>query len=392
MKVNHIYFKRIVVITNMVAPYRIPLFNVLAKKLHSQLSVYFFVAMEKDRQWNIPYKEMQFEFRFLPGFSIELGRIKLHLKLSLFHYLMLEKPEVVIIGGFSFQTIIAMIYTHLMRKPFIIWSEGTLHSECYRCRIRIPLRRWLVKKAKAFIAVSKEAKQYFQHLGVPSEKIFMAIQTLDVEEFSKKCALFHKNKKSIKKRIGLKDDIKIILYSGQLIKRKGVVYLLKAFFQISMKYPNLVLLIVGNGPDLSSLKSFCKENNILNKVVFAGFTHFDDLPKFYSISDVFVFPTLSDTFGLVVNEAVAAGLPIICSKWAGAARDLVKDGVNGYIVNPQDVNTLTKKMEDLLQNDKKRLEMGRKSKEMIKLCIIEKAVQGFKEAIIYATSLSQESS
>lgn len=385
MKVNHIYFKKTVVITNMVAPYRIPLFNVLSKKLHSQLSVYFCVAMEKDRQWNIPYKEMKFEFRFLPGLSIELGRIKLYLKPSLFHYLMLEKPELVIIGGFSLPAILTLLYCKLFNKKLILWSDATPFSERTTDKIRNLIRRVLVRNSSAYIASGTEARKYFFSLGADPKKVAISILTLDVERFSSCCRKFASEKEEIKAQKGLSG--KIILYSGRLIEKKGIIYLLKGFKILQDVVDNISLLILGSGETEKELQNYCKKNDL--NVYFAGFIQQGELPKYYAIADIFVFPTLSDPWGVVVNEAIAAGLPVICSKWAGAARDLIKDGVNGYIVNPQDVNNLAQKMKELLLNDKKSLEMGRESQEMMRLCTIDKAAKGFIDAIILASKAKQ---
>ncbi len=375
----------IFIVTNMIAPYRIPLFNHLANKLPFKLFISFFTPIEKNRKWTIPYDEIQFKYKILPGVSITYGNYNLHFRLSLLKYLMLQKPLLVIISGFSLQTLITMFYAHLRRKPYIIWSEATSHSERNRSLLRVIFRKLLMKKAMSFIAVSTDAKEYFQRLGASPKQIFIALQTTDVDGFCTKCNLFRKNKEIYKEKLGLKGT-KIILYSGQLIKRKGVIYLLRAFLKVSKKYSNLAVLIVGDGPKLNDLKLFCMKHHISDRVIFTGFVQPQWLPKYYAISDLYVFPSLCDTFGVVINEAIAAGLPIVCSKYAGAARDLVKDGGNGYIINPHDVDTLALRMGEILSDEKKRIEMSNKSKEIMKVCTIDQAAQGFMQAISYVLS------
>jgi len=380
-----VFQKKVFIVTNMVAPYRMPLFNALAKKLPFRLSVFFFTPMEKDRQWDVPYNDMKFKYNFLPGIGIQLNSFVIHIRFSLFHYLMCEKPDIVIIGGFSLQTLLTMCYARLMHRAYIIWSEATLHSEQHQGMIRTLLRKWLVKNADGFVAVSKGAKEYCQYLGASSDRIYIAIQTLGVSEFSDKCRLFRKKKNIYKKEIGLEKN-KIMLYSGQLIRRKGLLCLLKVLKQISKKCPNLILLVLGDGPEISNLRSFCQDNGILNNVRFIGFKQMSELPMYYAVSDLFVFPTLSDTFGIAVNEAIAAGLPIICSKYAGAAKDLLRDGENGFVVDPLDTEDFSNKCIELLTDDDMRREMGRRSKAMMKLCTIDRAASGFMSAINCALS------
>jgi glycosyltransferase involved in cell wall biosynthesis len=121
------------------------------------------------------------------------------------------------------------------------------------------------------------------------------------------------------------------LYCGQLIPRKGVDLLMRAFCEVAEQHHNVTLTLVGDGPLQSELAAAVPEP-LRPQVRFTGFQPVDALPKFFADADVFVIPSRHDGWGVVVNQAVAAGLPVIASDAVGAAADLVAEGKNGYIV------------------------------------------------------------
>lgn len=375
---------KVFIIHNIIAPYRVPLFNKISSWRGIDLEVLFYAKTEKNRAWNVP-KNLNFKYKIIPGLNLWLRNRAVYIKPYLFFYLLKRNPEYVIVGGFSFAALLALLYCKIFNKRLLLWSDATPFSERTTGKIRNAIRRILVRNSSAFIASGTEARKYFISLGAYPEKVAISIFTLDVEHFSSCCRKLFSKREEIKTRKGLSG--RIILYSGQLIKRKGVIYLLKAFKILQESMDNISLSILGSGKCEKELKDYCLENKL--KVSFAGFVQQDSLPEYFTIAELFVFPSLNDQWGVVINEAIATGLPIICSKWVGAAKDLIKNDVNGYIINPQDVDTLVQKMKELLQDDKKRLEMGRKSQEMMKLCTIDKATNGFIHAIILASKAKQ---
>lgn len=123
-----------------------------------------------------------------------------------------------------------------------------------------------------------------------------------------------------------------------------------------------------------------KLNSLSDKVVFAGYKQPHELPKYYATANIFVFPTLCDTFGLVVNESLASGLPVICSKFAGAL-DLIQESNNGYILDPNDLGNLSNILIRLLTNDCLLAKLTHGAIESIQNFTIERCVSQFIEAI-----------
>ncbi|GAG61385.1 unnamed protein product, partial [marine sediment metagenome] len=213
------------------------------------------------------------------------------------------------------------------------------------------------------------AKNYLIKQGVSKESIFTGTQVIS-QELTDSTSL-------VKRDVNLVGK-KIVLFVGYLIKRKGIYYLIKAFKDL--KRDDSVLIIAGAGEEENNLKSLTKgEKNI----IFPGFVQGEEKTKYYSLTDIFVLPTLGDLWPLVINEAMSFGLPIIVTKRAGCP-ELVKD--NGIIVPPGDVKALKKAMQKLLDNDRLRREMGRKSKKYIKKYDVNYAVNAFVNAIKYACS------
>jgi glycosyltransferase involved in cell wall biosynthesis len=139
--------------------------------------------------------------------------------------------------------------------------------------------------------------------------------------------------------------------------------------------------MVGDGPDRARYQAWCRERE-MNSVRFEGVRSQQDLPRYYGIADVFVFPTRSDPWGLVLNEAMCSGLPVICSTAAGAAADLVRSGQNGFLHELGDIATLKRHMSTLLSDDRLRLRMGKASREIIAGFGPQNMAQGFRNAVL----------
>jgi len=171
----------------------------------------------------------------------------------------------------------------------------------------------------------------------------------------------------------------LLLYVGQLIRRKGIIQVLKALNILGD--PDIGFIIVGSGSEEKNLKIFCKENKLQN-VFFKEFQQQEILPKYYALADVFILPSFEEVWGLVVNEALASGLYVLSSKYAGASYDLIKEGWNGEIFDPYNVEEII----DLIKSTKKNIKDIRKRRDDIsehacKKFSIEKSAESFLETI-----------
>jgi glycosyltransferase involved in cell wall biosynthesis len=184
----------------------------------------------------------------------------------------------------------------------------------------------------------------------------------------------------------LRDEIGLagttFLYVGRLWWGKGLDYLLDAFSALEKKALGPIsLLLVGDGPEEERLRLRCRQEGIAN-VIFAGFRHKAELPNYFAMSDVFVFPTLGDPYGLVVDEAMACSLPVISTTSAGEIEGRITDGVNGFTVRPRDVNALLDRMELLAMDSSLRKRMGKASGDRMRGLGPDKWAEDFEHAVI----------
>ena len=159
---------------------------------------------------------------------------------------------------------------------------------------------------------------------------------------------------------------------GWLLPIKGPMYLLKAMTEVWQTHPDIQLVYVGKGDLEKELKGEAYRTGVSDKVKFLGWR--DDIPEIMQILDIFVLPSLNEGMGRVLVEAMASGKPIVASK-VGGIPDLVKDGHNGFLVGPGDVNGLSLAIKKLIEDEQLRLKMGAKGKSMAPHFRVEKMVE-----------------
>jgi glycosyltransferase involved in cell wall biosynthesis len=155
-----------------------------------------------------------------------------------------------------------------------------------------------------------------------------------------------------------------ILFVGRLAEVKGVKYLLEAAKQIADRGMGFKLLVVGDGPLKTEFESFVNENQLKGQVIFVGWVDSTELNEYYNAADVFVGPSLSEPQGLVFVEALASGTPVVASNVGGIV-DIVRDGVNGYLVEPGSSRAIAEKLEYLIQNRSMLTQLGKQARSSV---------------------------
>lgn len=191
-----------------------------------------------------------------------------------------------------------------------------------------------------------------------------------------------KHKRTTRQELNIPNDAVVLMCYGQLIERKGADLLIKAFSKRYKNSDKSTLLIIGNGPFLDTLIEQVNQLNLKN-IRFIEYLGDKEVCKYYSIADIFVLPSREEAWGLVVNEAMACGLPVLVSKTAGSSVDLVKNGVNGYTFTPENFNDLSKKLSRLIENKKIRKLMGKQSEIISSNFIPQKTAKGFYKMFKY---------
>lgn len=380
-------------IQNIIAPYTRPFFERLSQHPSVDLSAYFCAKTLKERKdaWSILESD-KFNYTILPGITVESWGIIYHINPTIIPKLIKGKYDVIVIGDCTnFTTQVAFITSKLLRTPVILhsetiksaqWFEGIKSVQWLLLKLVNPLRKYIARRVNAIVVPWTICRDFHLEQGTQAEKVFIAPGGIGDEMFRRQSSKLRKEKEKLKLQLNINNK-KVVLYVGQLIKRKGVGYLIEAYGELKRDYEDACLVLVGDGPLRTELEESCVKHRIRD-VHFLGYKSYEELPKYYSMADVFVLPTLEDIGGLVLNEAVACGLPVITTKAAGCAVDLIIPRENGFIVDEADAGQLCSAMRKIISDETLARKMGEKSLEMVNnRWNIDENVNGVVSAIEY---------
>jgi glycosyltransferase involved in cell wall biosynthesis len=379
---------RVALIHNIISPYRVPLFEALAKHPSIDLMVYYCSGTHKNRKWPI-ISSNEYKYDILPGKTIELCGYTYHINPCIVRILAEERYDIVIIGGCTdFTTQVAFLLSKLRNIPIILWSEGIKDSPTLLGKCMNLFTRYVARNANAILVPGVKSKGFHIRLGAFSEKIFIAHNIVNNQKCISTCREIKIKKENIKEQLNISEK-KTILFVGRLVKKKGVQHLIDAYQEIKQDFENCCLIIVGDGDFRSELVAKCTKDKIKD-VIFTGWCDENETLIYYSISDIFVLPSLSDLCPLVINEAMACGLPVITTDVVGCGVDMIHPNVNGYITEAKSITQLTSAIRRLITNDGLMKMMGKESFYIVndEFCI-ENTVKNFVSAIEYALSKSQ---
>jgi glycosyltransferase involved in cell wall biosynthesis len=325
---------KLAVITNILTPYRAPLFEALRQRV-TNFKVLVMAEGEDNRQWRL--EEARFTTEVLPGVHVKTnGReVAWHVNYGVMRSLQRFDPDVVLSGGFAPANLAALAYCTLRRRPFVCWGELTRRDVTAGSALRRGLRRWMIARSNGAIASSSEARETFRLFGMEDTRILLSVMPIDVERFHERALAFRNSPACHELRSGFPGPI--LLSVGRLVRSKGWPELFDIFERVHAVRPDVSLVVVGEGSERASYEAMVRKKG-WRQVCFTGFLQQEQLALFLAATDVFVFPTLYDPFGAVLSEAMAAELPVVSSVHAAATRDLVADGLTGFVIDPTSVD------------------------------------------------------
>ncbi len=352
--------KSVLFITNYASPYRVAFFDALGRDM--DVTVLF-----SDRRENQTHRSTQW-------FVESDGR---------FHWVQLEKqcyharggslcPDVIswlkkpwdhiVVCGYSSPTVmLAMAWLRLHRIPFYMEIDGGLVRQDSQAKLLF--KKLLVTRANYWISSGEPSTEYLTYYGAKRERVFSyPFTSLCAEDISAQVPALEE-KAALRRELGMEEG-RLLLSVGRFDKGKGFDVLLKAL--AGMK-ENAQLYIVGGEPTEEYL-ALTKELGLSN-VHFVGFKPKEELKKYYRAADVFVLPTRSDVWGLVINEAMACGLPVVTTTRCVAGLSLIRDGINGYLVPIDAPEVLADRLDRILGEDFR--QMGIAALETIRPYTIE---------------------
>ena len=352
--------KKLLFVTTYASPYRVHFFDELGK--HADVTVLFADRIEdqthRSGDWFVNgegfFNSVQLKKRVA---SMQ----KRDLCIDIIDWLKKPWDHIVLCGYSSPTMILAMLYMRLHRIPFYMEVDGGMVRETSGPKYW--LKRLLVSQASWWISSGRHTTQYLVHYGAREQDTFLYPFTSLWEREIPVQVPSEEEKKHLREKLGMKEE-KIVLYVGRYDPKKGMDDLL----HISPRLDKTAgIYFVGGEPTEEHL-AFRRENDLSN-VHFVGFKKKDALEEYYRAADLLVLPTKSDAWGLVINEAMAQGLPIITTDRCVAGVELVENGINGYIVPVDDNAALEEAVIRTLSEDY--IAMGKASLEKIRPYTIE---------------------
>ena len=355
---------KLAIVVNEPPPYRIPVFNLIARNSSISLRVIFCCRREPNRLWDLP--SIEFDHVFLREHIRTVRGRYIHNNPDVLVALSRFRPDVVLGNGFNPTHLYAFAWSRLMRRAYIAMTDGTLRSEQSLSNLHVRLRRYVYQRAGAFVAASQGGLGLYRSYNVPAARCFRSCLAVDN-------ARFHPHDAGTEKKWDF-------LFAGRLEPGKQPEFAMDVALQCAQRLGRrLTMLYVGSGSEEVALRRLAETRRQQLSVHFHGFASQGELPELYRSAKIFLFPTRADVWGVVANEACAAGLPVIVSPHAGVAEELVVDEHNGY-VRPLDVQAWADCALDLLENSDRLRAMGERSLLLVKPYCFESAAEGIIDA------------
>lgn len=351
---------KVLLTTNIPAPYMVDYLDCLGKKC--DLTVLFEMGSAKDRtsQWYGKVKNRAFKTVFLDAKAItaEAG-----LSFKIIKYLKKGYDKIIIANPTTPTGIIALLYCRMKNIHFLLQSEGGFRGS--EKGIKEKFKKFLMEKADLYLSGMKGESDYFFSYGATEKTLrWYPFTSLHEEQIDKK-VISKKDKESLRKELNIIEE-KVVLSVGRAIYRKGFDALLNA----KKGMADLIGMYFVGTEITKEYQEIIEKNNLQN-VHFINHCCYEQLVKYYHAADVFVLPTREDTWGLVINEAMANGLPIITTDRCVAGLQLIENNINGYIIPVDDEMALIDKVNYLISNERLCYVMGKNNLEKIKPYYIE---------------------
>jgi glycosyltransferase involved in cell wall biosynthesis len=270
------------------------------------------------------------------------------------------RPQIIFTNAFGIWTTLALLLKPLWRWKVVIAYEGSSPGVDFRnSRLRLLVRQMMASVADAFITNSHAGREYLtQVLHFEESRAFVFPYEIPSAK-----SLLEGFEETDLPHPELQQPV--FLFVGRVIPRKGLDVLLQACLLLEQKgFKNYTLLVVGDGEQREKLQTFTREHDLTSCVKWVGHVNYDQINSYFQAADVFVLPTLEDTWGVVVLEAMLFGKPVLCSSGAGTS-EMITDGENGYVFDPKQPQELAVLMQKFIDSPQIIEEMGKRSYQKI---------------------------
>jgi glycosyltransferase involved in cell wall biosynthesis len=330
-------YPRVLVFHPALPPYRVDLFNALSRQF--QFRVVFLrenLLSQKFDQRKLRDALLADHAYLRRGFTIRQRTIRFGLWREVRRF----APDVVVTQEFSPTTLGVIAMRRLTRSSFahVVWTDDNPSSIAGDTRLRRLARQFALPRIDSLIVLSEAASRLYRER-------FHSRHYAGVSPILRDDAVF---RSSLSKAISAAEQTiaeqglhgrRLLLFVGRLVPEKQVHLLVSAFSSVHRSLPGAVLALIGDGPDRRKLENLARSLGVAQHLLFTGRKEGDELHAWYQLASVFCLTSVYEPFGAVVNEALLAGVPVVCSKNAGAST-LIRPGWNGCIVTPTDTTQL----------------------------------------------------
>jgi glycosyltransferase involved in cell wall biosynthesis len=359
---------RVVIVTNIPAPYRNPVYLRLAEKLgYQNLHVVFCASREGNREWVV--QQQGFAHTFLKEHSMEWKGRYIHNNPSVIGVLRRLNPDVIVTTGFNPTHLYAFAYAVLTGKVHVPMTDGTLVSERRLSMVHRVVRRMIYRLSRAFVGASHGSARLYADYGIRPEFFFQSHLCANNEAFAPYL---------------LQQRQFDFMFCGRFAPEKNPIFALNVAAGVARALRRKVsMLLVGSGPLLEEARIHAANLAAEVETSFRGFVQQPDLPPLYCSAKVFLFPSSWDPWGVVANEACAAGQAVLVSPLAAVADELIVDGKNGYVM-PLSLPAWVERGAGLLQDEQMLMQFSSYSRLRVQSYTYDHAAQGLANAVLAA--------
>lgn len=377
--------------------YQAPLLRRIAKEEDIHLKVFFHsdfsvkgyrdAGFQVPVKWDVPLLE-GYDHEFLPALlNGERPRPWKPLNYGIGGILRRQSFDAVWVHGYSTATNLQAIRAaRSLRIPVLLRAESNL-ADRPRSRRTLLAKQiffaWLRKRVSVALTIGESNSDYWRHYLGERFPIFPCYYAVDNEFFQRECGKAAQTREEFRRELGLECGRPVILYASKLQTRKRCIDLVEACLQLAQSSPPErlpYLLIVGDGEERAVLERRAQDAPP-GTIRFLGFRNQTELPRFYDLCNVFVLVSVHEPWGLAVNEAMNAGRPVIVSDQVGCHRNLVRHGVNGYVVKSGDRQALADSLRTILAPGHLWQTMGAKSLQIVRDYSFDENVRGLRQAL-----------
>ncbi len=377
---------RLGILSFLPTPYWEPLYRTLANTADLRVRVFYLQPQDSLRRWSEPgsaYEAVQLRC-WTPEWMYPLPVLGL-VNPGAAGAISRFGPDCILVHGYSYWAQAAVIRWAIRTStPYLLWGDSNAKKIRHTGAREWVKRRWLeylCRHAAGVLTIGSSNREFWAHYGVGPERQFFAPLAADLPNFTA-AARSPASNRNERRRRGLAPDKLLLLFVGRLVRRKNVHRLLQALAaHRNQGGAPPALLVAGDGPERAALQALAGKLG-LRDVHWLGFRPRSELADLYALADALVLPSTDEPWGLVVNEAMAAGLPVLLSRNVGCVADLLEESVNGFSFDAHDLRSLTECLDRFSQLDEsRRLAMGARSRQIISSWSSEATLQGIYRAL-----------